>query len=251
MPSPEEWGRLFEAARASEPIVVNAHTYRKSWASFSRPVLLACDDQREYVVKGSQVGRAVFNDQAIGRLGKALGVPVGDVTLVNVPAELLALNRPAMDHLPAGIAHGCRFVPQCSERMGIGHVSEDSNRDRYARLAIFYGWISASDHQFFYNDTAPHLVHSFDHGHFFPGGPNWTEASLAGAPPPSPDHLIVTPCGLNAEEIGLACSLLHAVTPEVVADAVVVPPASWGGVTDQERLALANYLLTRCEAFRP
>jgi hypothetical protein len=247
VPASQDWELLFEKAKANEPIVVKAKTYRKSWPTFSKPVLVLCNDGKEYVVKGRQVGRAVFNDQVVGRLGNTLGIPVGDVTLVDVSDEFIAMNESDTKHIDSGLAHGCKFVPMCTERMGIQHTSETANRERYARLAVFYGWFFVKhDHQFFFTDSAPFLVHSFDHGHFFPEGPSWTAASLAGANNPSPDALIVRECGLKAHEIDVARSLLSAVTPDVIAAAIAAVPAAWGEVTDSERVALAVYLWERC-----
>ena len=178
-----EWDRLLDDARATPPNPVEARTYRLSFPTLSKPVLLKCEDGLEYVVKGSQLGRSVFNEQVIGRLGTALGVPVCEVMLVDVPPELIERNKPAMDHIAPGLAHGCRFIPDCVGAMQITHINEPANRERYARLALFYGWIVAKYHQFIYKAKAPHVVYSCDHGEFFPRGPEWTEESLAEARP--------------------------------------------------------------------
>jgi hypothetical protein len=213
-------------------------------------VLLGCENGRQYVVKGRQAGRSVFNEQVIGRLGIALGVPVCDVILVNVPSELIAQNQPAMDHFAPGLAHGCHFVPDCVGAMQITHVDEPANRERYARLAVFYGCIFARFHQFLYKAEAPHQVYSCDHGDFFPCGPSWTEESLAAAPRAEPDGFIMNACGLGRDEIARARPLIDVINPEIIASAIAAVPRDWGGVTDRERYALACYLLARAEALR-
>ena len=47
-------------------------------------------------------------------------------------------------------------------------------KNRCALLAVMYGWFQAGDNQLLYRKTPPELVFSVDHGHFFPGGPEWT-----------------------------------------------------------------------------
>jgi hypothetical protein len=63
--------------------------------------MLACDDGQEYVVKGRHVPRTLVNDQIVGHLGKAMEAPVGEVRLVDVPAELIRINS-VMGHMPPG-----------------------------------------------------------------------------------------------------------------------------------------------------
>jgi hypothetical protein len=245
-----EWERLLDDARATPPYTVRARTYRKSFPTLTKPVLLECEDGLEYVVKGSQGGRSVFNDQVIGKLGISLGVPVCDVISVDISPEFIERNKPAMDHFAPGLAHGCRFIPDCVGAMQITHINEPVNRERYARLALFYGWIVAKYHQFIYQAKAPHVVYSCDHGEFFPCGPDWTEESLMAAPPASPDSLIANYCGLDHNEFAMARPMLNSVTPRVIATAIAAAPRHWGGVTDPERYALACYLLSRFEALR-
>jgi hypothetical protein len=177
-----------------------------------------------------------------------IGAPVGSVTLVDVSSELIALN-PQMQHIHAGLAHGCRFVPQCSERQGVLHATVGENRTRYASLAILYGWVVANDHQFFFSDSPPHVVYSFDHGHFFPGGPQWTIATLASAPVAQPDSLIVNQCGLQVDEINQARLTLSSVTADVIASAVGAVPDDWG-LDQAERVSLGQYLFERCVGLR-
>ena len=94
-----------------------------------------------------------------------------------MPQELIDA-QPEMRHMPAGISHGSQLVPNCSEREAYRYVDIAENRERFAKLAVLYGWMSAGDHQFIYRHDPPNLVHSVDHGHFFPGGPNWQVVQL-------------------------------------------------------------------------
>src|SRR4051794_7290268 len=160
---PDDWRALIAAKLAQPRRVARAETYLTKWESFSMPVLVECDDRQEYVIKGRQIGRAVVNEHVVARLGHALGAPVGEPAFVDVPAELIALES-ELRHIPPGIAHGSPFLRDCSDRLWIEHTGAPENRERFARLAVLYGWMHAGDRQLIYANAAPHLVHSVDHG---------------------------------------------------------------------------------------
>jgi hypothetical protein len=242
-----DWTQLFAVARATPPQTVTAHTYIKKWPSASVPVLLICDDANEYVVKGPQTGRQAVNDRVVARLGRAAGAPVGDPILVNVPQDLITAE-PEMAHMTAGIGHGTQFLTGCSERLAYEYATEGANPDRFATLALLFGWMHASDHQFIYENVSPHAVHSVDHGHFFPNGPNWDSASLAGAPAPAPDAAIVGGAGLSPQALDAARANFDAPTNEDIADGVGNIPPAWG-LSEQDATSLAAYLATRRDIF--
>jgi hypothetical protein len=202
-----------------------------------------------YIVKGAQVGRSAFNDQVVGRIAARPGAPVAMVGLVQIAPELVAINRD-MRHITPGLAHGSRYVPDCTECRWIEHVDVAENRPRFALLVVFYGWMVAAEKQFFYGTQPPNLVYSFDHDAFFPHGPDWTIAHLEGASYPDVDEIIVAQCGLRHGELNRACQALSNMTPEIIAAAIAGTPDEWGGVTLEERVALAGYLWERCETMR-
>ena len=215
------------------------------FSSISCPVLLACSDGNEYVVKGNKggLGRANSNDQMVGRLATAMGAPVPPVTIVQVAPDLTQ-NQPDLHDLPPGLAHGSRYMPDSSNvKQGIAFQNVPENRPRFAALAVMYGWATASDHQFFYQDGTSFVL-SFDHGHFFPGGPNWTIQNLQGAAAAAPDATIVNGCQLQLDELTEAKTRLGAVTNATIAAAVASPPAAWGMLPD-ERVEMALFLERR------
>jgi hypothetical protein len=163
--------------------------------------------------------------------------------LIDVPAELIA-NQPEMSHMMAGVAHGSQFVENVTERAGFEHAAIPENRPRFALLAALFGWIGAQDHQFVYSKTLPQLVYSVDHGHFFPGGPAWTEASLAAAPQSQPDTQITNACNTTQSELHQALHALSAVDDEALISIVSLPPNEWG-LTMEDRIALVNFLRRR------
>jgi hypothetical protein len=240
----DDWEEAIDAADAVAGSVT-AHTYLRSWPSASRPVLLRCDDGHDYVVKGAQTGRTVINEHVVGRLGKLVGAPVGQVAIVTVP-DALVNAEPQMAHVTPGPAHGSRFLPHCGDRENLLHTDVPENRDRFARLAILYGWMGATDHQFIYENQPPHRVHSVDHGHFF-NGPGWTEASLAALPSAALDVTISTACGFTDDEVGAAAATIPLADDAAIASVVAGPPDAWG-MSKADRVALASTLATRREA---
>jgi hypothetical protein len=222
---------------------VSAQTYKRKWASASSPVLVECDDGNSYVVKGRQAGRMIFNDQVLGALANLIGAPVPKPALVEVTAELIAAE-PEMAHVAPGVAHGCRWIEGASDREGLAHTDRAENIQRFAYLAAFYGLAHASDHQYIYENAEPRKVHSVDHGHFFPSGPDWTEASLGTAPAADLDAGVASSFTWNDGHLGPVRDGLARLSDEVIAAAVSRPPDDWA-VTDTERAALAAYLAAR------
>jgi HipA-like kinase len=246
--SSTNWQELIQAATANRQSAVNAQTYcRKKWGTNAAPVVLSCDDGNVYVVKCHDVasGRVPTNEQIVATLGKSIGAPVADVRLVDVPKALIDAES-ELSHMKPGISHGSRLIPGCSESQGITHIDVPSNRNRFALLAVLYGWIPASDQQLIYALDSPHAVHSVDHGHFFPGGPAWTLAGLSGAPPATPFDWIVQGVKLTTNELENAIETLQNITSEYIATAVAAPLDQWG-ILPEERVALAEYLALRKE----
>jgi hypothetical protein len=239
----DEWRALIEQARASSrAAAVRAETFLKKWATASAPVLVRANSG-DYVVKGAQTGKQAVNDQIIGRLGMELDSPVGKVCLIDVPAELIAAER-EMGHITPGLAHASAFIPACTERASLEHATVKENKARFASLAVLHGWVVAHDQQFIYENAPPHLVYSVDHGHFFPGGPDWTIAGLGAIGAPQPDATITTGCGLQHKDFGEAAERLRAVTDAQLASVIAAPPDAWA-VLLAERIALAQYLARR------
>jgi hypothetical protein len=233
----------------NRPAAIKATTYLQSWPSHSKPVALMCEGGGKYVVKALQVnrvaemGRVLVNDQITAQLAELIHASVPHVALIDVPAELIA-NQPEMTHMMPGIAHGSQFVENVTERAMFEHAAVPENRPRFASLATLFGWIGAQDHQFVYSKAAPHLVYSVDHGHFFPGGPAWTEASLAAAPQSQPDTQVTNACNTTQPELHQALQALTAVGDQTIISVVSLPPDEWG-LTMEERIALVNFLTKR------
>lgn len=249
MISADAWKTLIETA--PEGIVVRAHSYRTRFPDRSRPILLGCDDRHDYVVKSAtrpQLLRSICSDQIMGHIAAAIGAPVPEVRLVEIPQAIISAT-PEIADVPAGIAHGSRYMSNASKtRQGIKFVNVPENRPRFALLALMYGLAGvASDHQFFYEDTT-NIVWSFDHGHFFHGGPHWTIETLQAAPPVDFDLLLVEDCLLEVPELAAAAQSLVNLVDAAIASAVASPQEAWN-IVMEERVAIAQHLRSRADAF--
>jgi hypothetical protein len=230
---------------ASASAGTTAQTFMQAYSTASRPILVRCDDGREYVVKGSQAGRMLVNDHLVAKLGALLGAPVPEVELVAITPDLIAAQT-EMSHMTAGLAHGSRFIPNCHD--GGQHASPE-NRGRFARLAVLFGLVGASDHQYLHQNDPPHLVYSVDHGHFLPCGPEWTAQSLEQAGPASPDDSVVQTHQVTPDELAGAAVALEQVTDDAIVDIVGGLPSTWG-VDEDDRLAMVAFFIRRREEMK-
>jgi hypothetical protein len=230
-------------ANPEEPII--ATTIRRGWKSSAKPVLVRGIDGNEYVVKGKQAGRQIINDRVAAKLGQAMNAPVGEPYLIEISQDLIEIN-PDFSYLATGIAHGTKFIPDCSDdRELFLHFDKSKNLERFAYLAILYGWMYAGDHQFIYKKQSPRLVYSVDHGNFFVGSPEWTIESLGRKfSPAKPDDLIVSTYKLKDEDLNPALNALQEITEQMIVQAVCNIPEEWS-INIDEKLALVEYLIQR------
>jgi len=174
----------------------------------------------------------------------AIGAPVGEPCIVEISEELIAEDS-RFSYLTPGTAHATLYIPKCSsQREEINYTNQPENRERFALLILLYGWVYANDYQFIYENARPNLVYSVDHGHFFPGGPEWKQRDLLEAASAEINPRLVSNCKLKLEEIRQGLGLLDAVSEETIIQAVAAPPSEWG-LTIDERVTLVEYLVKR------
>ncbi len=226
------------AFAAGQRTVEAAQTALGPLPGASGSVRFKCAGNRIFVAKGTRNQKGLIAEHVVARLGQLLGAPVGEVSLVQVP-DILRTD-PTVMAMGAGIAHGTLFIENITDRMALGHTNIPENRSRFAGLCVLYSLAGASDHQLFYSTKAPQLVYSLDHGHFFPGGPNWTVATLQAAGPAVVDPYFAGG-GLTSAELADARSQLEAISDRDITSVLAGPPPEWP-FTDDERNALQPYL---------
>ncbi len=243
MLSPGDWRDLILAAGGS-PAPVVAQRFVQALPGTSKGALLACDDGHQYATKGEGIKKARPIEQIVGRLAVACEAPVPTVVLVSLTPAFVASQEGAWD-IGAGLAHGSRFVLDCEDSDDVEHVACSENRQRFAQLAVFYGWFGAQDHQYLYEKATSRRVWSVDHGLFLPST-TWTEDSLTKASGARADRKIAHGAGLTRDELRAAASILAQAPDSIIATAVAAPPEAWG-ITMEERVALAVFLDQRRE----
>jgi hypothetical protein len=180
----EYWRCQLATASLERETPIQARTFLRGYRTKACPVVMQCSDGQNYMVKGPQAGRQIVNDQIVARLGVLLQAPVGKPRLIEISKELIEIE-PRLSHMPPGAAHGTLLIPNCIDQIALIATSQPENRSRLARLAVLYGWVVPGDWQFLFDRTPPRLIHSVDHGHFFPGGPDWQTEDLLSATAPS------------------------------------------------------------------
>jgi len=246
-----DWKPVIERATKMRSAEICAVKYQdKRWESYAEPVVLGCDDGYDYVVKGRQVGRSLINEQVVSALGAKMGAPVAIAKIVMITPELIETSDDLM-HLQPGPAHGSRFIDglhdcvRTDQSIFVQHgKAPHPNRERFFRLAFLYGWIRAHDHQLLYEVEAPHLVHSVDHGHFLPLGPQWNLKSLSMRDYTIPDPQFVKACEMTRDELVHWSYILEDITRDDIAEAVAAAPDEWS-VSMDERVLLASFLERR------
>jgi hypothetical protein len=237
------WKTLLEVAIDQPRQTVQALDFIEAKSTKAQPVILECNDGREYVVKGQNAGRQIVNEQIVARLGLLLGAPIPETKIVEIPDELIKLEK-KLAHIHSGTAHGSLYLRDTYFDRCLIATSEDVNRLRLASLAVLYGWAGANDQQYLFTNKPPRLIYSIDHGHFFPNSPNWTVNDLATAQNAQLDPVLVSACNFTPLEIDQALEALVNINEGEIIDAVAYPPTEWG-LTIDERTMMLQYLIKR------
>jgi hypothetical protein len=229
-----------------EPIAIRSFV-GAPMGTASRPIRALGIDGNTYILKGRQAGRQIVNEQVVGRLGVLLGAPVALSYIVDVDETLTNdAEEPEFAYFQSGLAHASLFIPDCSFDRSILGSQQEVNRQRFALLCLLYGWVGANDRQFLYKTQHPSEVYSIDHGHFFPGGPDWTIQDLRDAPEATLDPKIFQTFRFQLSEIQGALMALGKLSDEKILRVVARPPGEWG-ITMEERVELVAYLVKRRE----
>jgi hypothetical protein len=202
-------------------------------------------DGRRYWCKtlnNFQSPRVPANEQIVGRLGALIGAPVCEVELIWIPDTLAGVEFRSGRTLEEGWASGSVAVEPAIETREMTARTRDDNARRHTGLYALHDWLGGSDAQWL--TVGPDQRYfSHDHGHYFPGGPGWSEANLqasAGAPYP----LAFPTPGLDPRERDRLADAIAAVSEDDVAGLLSVLPSSWPPDDDQLE-ALIDFILGR------
>ena len=213
----------------------------------SRPLLALAADGNQYWVKlatNRQGSMVPANEQIVGRCGALIGAPTCQVALVEVPETMT--GRISGVQVEAGVAHGSLHVPDTVNERILGHRVEDDNRRRHAGLFALHDWCWGRDSQWLFALSDEHKTYSHDHGHFFPGGPDW-RARLPDLREHVDDpHLLqeyFDATGLDVDAVRTQAAALDAVNAADLVDILCAIPVEWP-VADAD-LEMLGFFLER------
>lgn len=219
----------------------------KHYNSTSRPLLVVTDDEKEYVAKPMwtkpppnryQLGA----DFVVGRLGALMTAPVAPVQVLRFHAVLGA--NYSLESFTPGFCHGSELLPKVVDSYQFERI--DQNRERFAKLALLYGWMGASDRQYQYQRVAPYYVFSCDHGEFLSGKVSWVAGMLDPEfePKAVADNHIVSGAGLKTDDLTAASIPLRRISDTDIVNTIASIPEEWG-INTLEREALRAFLVRR------
>jgi len=218
---------------------------RKSTHGVSASFLVQADDGQDYWCKALNnptSTRIPINERSAALLGRRIGVAIPEPALVDLSGIVGWEFHPGT-FVEAGWAHGAAAVEGAIETRNLQHRGDDDNRARHAGFYALMDWLAGGDQQWLYSGPEQNAYYSHDHGHFFPGGPDWTTASLA-AVGTSAQQLTLPPTGLDESELDRLADELEATTNAEIDAALSQIPAAWP-VADAELEALAGFIAAR------
>lgn len=216
-----------------------------STAGGSGSFLVRADDGRRYWCKtlnNFQHPKVPANEQLVGRLGALIGAPVCEVALVKIPQALVGWEFRPGRPLEEGWVHGSLAADLVVETRDMTSRTTDDNPKRHAGIYALHDWLGGSDAQWLMVG-AEAAYYSHDHGHYFPGGPDWSAATLnqaAGAA----FQLGHPATGLDAQELARLANVLEGLNEQEIAFCASNLPTDWP-VTDDELEALVGFVDAR------
>jgi hypothetical protein len=215
---------------------------RRSTHGVSASFLVHADDGRDYwckVINNPTSPRIPINEQIAGRLGEAIGVAVTKPALVRLDGLAGWEFHPGR-RIEPGWAHGCEAVAGAVETRTLDHRGDDDNRRRHAGFYALTDWLAGADEQWLYVHADDNAYFSHDHGHYLPGGPDWTPATLA-IDGTRDRSLPIPPSGLDRDEVVRLADAIEAFSKPQIDAVMSRIPAEWP-VDDAELAALSDFL---------
>ena len=243
----EEWDGLLKARRDPADAPVLRLPVEQSRRGQSGTFLAVDAEDRRWWVKPTnnlQSPRVPATELIIARVGGLIGAPACECLVVRIPEELVGWQFRQGARLEPGFAHGSLAIDSALELRVLVHRDKDENARRHAGVYALHDWCWGNDTQWLYAAENEYQVFSHDHGHFLPGGPNWTRGALTTHV--DEPHVLSRPAPEGVNFQGIA-DRLREVSRDSIAQIIQSVPASWE-VSNSELEALGFFLERRAPA---
>lgn len=213
-----------------------------TWGS---PLRMTGNDRRDYFVKTlegcpADAQLSLAAEQIVGRLGKLIGAPVCETSLIRIHEELAG----SPPWLRGGLAHASLAVERADLRRPPldNSRTKDDNRRRHAGVYALCDWCFSSDDQWLCDLDDDEATYSHDHGLYFPpvGSGYWTRDELV-QNARNAHELGGSKAGLDRETIRTVADTLDAIDRTALVEVLRAVPASWP-VSGEELEALGWFL---------
>jgi hypothetical protein len=204
------------------------------------------DDVRYWIKTTNNLHSAKLpiTEQVVARLGHLLGDMTCEVKRIYIPEDLEGWEFLPGFALYPGIAHASTSIPGAVVSREISRYNrQDDNRVRLVIFCAICDWCVGNDHQLLLSADEDCRFYSHDHGHFFPGGPDWSIDTLVYYA----DHVAgLTGLDLDAIQIHDVAERLRSVTRQDIAEVLALMPSSWAA-SNEELEVLGAFLEHRVE----
>lgn len=228
----EAWqGRLEGRCDPDDPIrIVALSTDREDrGGGGSKPFVGFDGDGQRWWIKADnnpQNGKVIVSEHIVGRMGELMGAPVCRVAVVEIPPDLEGEEYTSGRQLQAGLTHASLEVSGTENRKkSLRYPTADDNACRHVAILALYDWCWGNDAQWLYSAPRDHAVYSHDHGHYFPGGPNWTTEKLQATV--DVPHELPTDVELDANEAERIASRIEGLDPAQIVKVLEGIPTMW------------------------
>ena len=223
----------------------------QSWAS---PFRAIADDGYDYFVKTLEGCKrdwargSLAVEYIVGQVGKLIGAPVCENTLIHIPTEFADHEIAPGIALSPGIAHASKAIQHAEEqRDNLAYRSQDHNPARHAGVYALYDWCYGDDPQWLYDRDQDRSIYSHDHGLYLPPNVGTLDAGILEQCADEPNPLPDSPEGLDAEAITEVAEALERIERDALVKVLCSVPASWP-VTDEALAAVGWFLEHRAPA---
>lgn len=135
----------------------------------NHPVLCLCSDEAKYWCKAfsAEWPEVPVNEIVAAEVGKAIGAPVLDWAVVDIPPSLQRRRVGTHGLLGSKPMFGSKNLELSRHADTVGSVKKDGNPNRFPFLVALWYLCNAEDIQMLYSEAEEQQVWSIDHGYWF------------------------------------------------------------------------------------